>query len=84
MIAAEASLAAERRRGDVDDHAEDAARLRAEQADALRRADKVDPYVDADADRAATDRGDDDRAATDSGDGDRAAPDEQRRRRDVT
>lgn len=46
--AAQASLAAERRAGDIDQHADDAARLRSEQAETLRRADEVDPYVDAD------------------------------------
>nr|WP_205835033.1 hypothetical protein [Microbacterium sp. CFH 90308] len=43
--AAEASIDAERRAGAIDEHQADAEKLRAEQAEKLRKADDVDPYV---------------------------------------
>jgi membrane protein involved in colicin uptake len=43
--AAEASIDAERRAGTIDEHQADAEKLRAEQAEKLRKADDVDPYV---------------------------------------
>jgi FtsZ-interacting cell division protein ZipA len=55
--AAQASVEAERAAGTIDDHASDAAKLRAEQAEKLREADKIDPAVTTDASgRTADDR----------------------------
>jgi len=48
--AAEASIDAERRAGTIDDHRAEAESLREQQAETLRKADHVDPYVDVDAD----------------------------------
>lgn len=47
--AAEASIDAERRAATIDDHRAEAESLRERQAETLRKADDVDPYVDADA-----------------------------------
>ena len=43
--AAEASIDAERRAGTIDDHSGEADKLRQRQAETLRKADDVDPYV---------------------------------------
>ncbi|MCR2808644.1 MULTISPECIES: hypothetical protein [unclassified Microbacterium] len=43
--AAQASVEADRAAATIDDHASDAAKLRAEQAEKLREADKIDPAV---------------------------------------
>lgn len=43
--AAEASLDADRRAGTIDEHQSNAEKLREEQAEKLRKADDVDPYV---------------------------------------
>nr|WP_206687446.1 hypothetical protein [Microbacterium yannicii] len=74
--AAEASIDAERRAGTIDDHSTEAEKLRQQQAETLRKADDVDPYVGDDG-RAAASTGaavTDDRAAVRDGDtaGDRA------------
>jgi hypothetical protein len=44
--AAEASMDAQRRAGRVDDHRAEAEDLRRQHAEAMRKADDVDPYVD--------------------------------------
>jgi uncharacterized membrane protein YccC len=52
--AAEAAIDAERRAGTIDEHREEASGLRERQAETLRKADAVDPYVDGDGAAAAS------------------------------
>lgn len=65
--AAQASIEAERAAATIDDHRSDAEKLRAEQAEKLRKADELDPAVTTTADGRAADGHAvrDDRAATD-------------------
>jgi FtsZ-interacting cell division protein ZipA len=80
--AAEASIDAERRAGTIDEHRDEAESLRERQAETLRKADDVDPYVDEHGRRTdATDRPDGaDASAADRGttrDGDASAAEDR-------
>jgi len=61
--AAQAEVDAQRVGGQADEHRAEAERLRGEQAEALRKADDVDPYAGRDAGRQPADDGQEDRPA---------------------